>query len=261
MNIYSKNIDLNSTVELVIEEQRKEDINRDLNATIKQMITEPSKLEVAWIFFGDGLTFYEDSAKKNLGDTDYYSLINNIEIDIKKCIKSNLDKIDFASYKDALKDINQIILDFVLNVRDNELYEIENKKPELGVGFHASHMIFLREMALVAFKNSHYSLALELHLRCKELVSVIVETDKIAPKFLEYKMSTNNKKKADNRWSKHNQTRPEKKKQYLQIMDEQNLTTFTETAEYIKQHIETDKKPSYDTIKRWLSQASQGDFS
>ena len=60
--------------------------------------------------------------------------------------------------------------------------------------------------------------------------------------------------------SKHNQTRPEKKKQYLQIMDEQNFTTFAETAEYIKQNIETDKKPSYDTIKRWLSQASKGDF-
>jgi transposase len=61
--------------------------------------------------------------------------------------------------------------------------------------------------------------------------------------------------------SKHNKTRPEKKKQYLEIMDQQNLTTFAATAEYIKQNIETDKKPSYDTIKRWLSQASKGDFS
>ena len=43
-------------------------------------------------------------------------------------------------------------------------------------------------------------------------------------------------------------------------MDEQNFTTFAETAEYIKQNIETDKKPSYETIKRWLSQASKGDF-
>ncbi len=70
-----------------------------------------------------------------------------------------------------------------------------------------------------------------------------------------------NKDKADKRWSKHNQTRPKKKKQYLQIMDEHNFTTFAETATYIKQHIETGKKPSYRTIEIWLSQASRGDFS
>ncbi|WAI88591.1 hypothetical protein SC65A3_02067 [Psychrobacter sp. SC65A.3] len=75
------------------------------------------------------------------------------------------------------------------------------------------------------------------------------------------KLSKSNKTKANKRWSKHNQTRPEKKKLYLEIMDQQNFTTFAETAEYIKQHIETDKKPSYDTIKRWLSQANKGDFS
>ena len=75
------------------------------------------------------------------------------------------------------------------------------------------------------------------------------------------KISLQNKEKAKNRWSKHNQTRPEKKKQYLETMDQQNFSTFAETAEYIKQNIETDKTPSYDTIKRWLSQASKGDFS
>lgn len=78
---------------------------------------------------------------------------------------------------------------------------------------------------------------------------------------IESKISTQNKEKANNRWSKHNQTRPEKKKQYLEIMDQHNFTTFAETAEYIKQNIETDKTPSYDTIKRWLSQASKDDFS
>lgn len=78
---------------------------------------------------------------------------------------------------------------------------------------------------------------------------------------IDTKISLQNKEKAKSRWSKHNETRPEKKKQYLDIMDQQNFTTFAETAEYIKQHIETDKKPSYDTIKRWLSQASKGNFS
>ena len=74
-------------------------------------------------------------------------------------------------------------------------------------------------------------------------------------------MSFESKKKANTRWSDHNQEKAEKKKQYLEIMDEQNFTTFTETAEYIKQNIETGKKLSYDTIKRWLSEANKGNFS
>ena len=246
---------------MVMDNISKEKLNKDLTATIKKMISEPSNLEVTWIFFGDGFTFYESRAKSDLGGTDYYSLINSIETDINECIQNTLDKIDFSTYQSALKDINQTILDFVLNVRDNELYEIKNEKPELGVGFHASHMIFLRQMSLLAFSKCHYSLAIELYARCKEVVSLIVEVDKFAPKLIEYEMSVSNKKKAKTRWSKHNQTRPEKKKQYLEIMDQENFTTFAETAEHIKQHIETDKKPSYDTIKRWLSQASKGDFS
>ena len=79
--------------------------------------------------------------------------------------------------------------------------------------------------------------------------------------YVEAVASNIGRKAAGVRWSKHNQTRPEKKKQYLQIMDEQNFTTFAETATYIKQHIETGKKPSYRTIELWLSQASKDDFS
>ena len=220
----------------------KEEFNKDLNAIIKKMISEPSNIEVAWVFFGDGTKFDENKAINDLVDTKYHDLINSIEAGISQCIESNLHNIDFSSYKSTSNDINQIILDFILNVRDNELYEIDNEKPELGVGFHGTLMVFLREMSLLAFNNSHYLVAMDLHSRCKELVSLIVEVDKTNRFMIEYEISKRNKTKANNRWLKHNQTRPEKKQQYLEIMDQENFTTFAETAEYIKQNIETDKK-------------------
>lgn len=40
-----------------------------------------------------------------------------------------------------------------------------------------------------------------------------------------------------------------KKKQYLEIMNQQNFTAFAETAEYIKQHIETDKNHLMTLLK------------
>ncbi len=70
-----------------------------------------------------------------------------------------------------------------------------------------------------------------------------------------------NAKNANLRWEKHNQTRTEKKKQYLQIMRDKGFTTYAQTATYIKQEIEKGDKPSYDTICRWLSQAGKGDFT
>lgn len=125
-------------------------------------------------------------------------------------------------------------------------------------------------LKIVMYKSLSY-LSYELgfyHVSCKHHEVAIlmyggvianVSFDEVS--YIEAAASNIGKKAAEVRWSKHNQTRPEKKKQYLEIMDQENFTTFAETAEYIKQNIETDKKPSYDTIKRWLSQASKGDFS
>ena len=103
--------------------------------------------------------------------------------------------------------------------------------------------------------------AAALSIFSKNYNRLVYAADMDFDSIIDAKISLQNKSKANKRWSKHNQTRPEKKKQYLEIMDQQNFTTFADTAEYIKQNIETEKTPSYDTIKRWLSQASKGDFS
>ena len=260
MKSCSKNKNLDNAVKQSIEEQIKEDMNRDLDATIKQIISEPSNLEIEWAVFRDELIFYRNKTNKKLGNSRYFELINNIEIDANQYITDNLDLIDFSSYENCMKDINKIIFDFVTNVLDNRLYEMGNSQIMEGSGYYSSHIIILRQMALLAYNQSHYGVAMELHTQSKTHLSLVADV-KRTPVFFRHKVSELNKHKANNRWSKHNKSRPEKKKRYLQIMDEKNFTTFSETAEYIKQHIETDKKPSYDTIKRWLSQASKGDFS
>ncbi len=137
---------------------------------------------------------------------------------------------------------------------------LESKDLEC-LNFHSlCHCIKLKAYAKLYFENQQY----EVSFYCVNLASYVfgAGTNEVrGDNNFQKKLSDSNKSKADKRWSKHNQIKPEKKKQYLEIMDQQNFTTFTETAEYIKQHIETDKKPSYDTIKRWLSEARKGDFS
>ena len=170
----------------------------------------------------------------------------------------------------VMSAFKNIARNFVLYADDNDLvneildrYVIEEKNRLLDCNLtEILRIILYRCLSCLAYDLGFY------HVSCKhhELAILIyggaltnASFDDIS--YMETVVSTIGKKAADKRWLKHNQTRPEKKKQYLQIMDQQNFTTFAETAEYIKQNIETGKKPSYDSIKRWLSEARKGDFS
>ena len=161
------------------------------------------------------------------------------------------------------QEIALILHDITSNSVMYAFEELEKNIPEPSAfKYMVSDMITLL-LGLLFFKNNILIPAgsAALHIFSKNYNKLLYIGDADFDWLIESKISTQNKKKADNRWSKHNQTRPEKKKKYLEIMDQKNFTTFAETAEYIKQHIETDKTPSYDSIKRWLSQASKGDFS
>ena len=161
--------------------------------------------------------------------------------------------LDFEPYMNGGFLVNHILEEYTSEEKDRllscDLREI-------------LRLMLYKELAYLAFDNGFYDVACWHHQATVLMYGGAITNERFNPsEYIESELSARNKSKANKRWSKHNQTRPEKKKQYLQIMDEQNFTTFAETAEYIKQNIETDKKPSYDTIKRWLSQASKGDFS
>ena len=55
--------------------------------------------------------------------------------------------------------------------------------------------------------------------------------------------------------------RKKKKLEYIEIHRNKDFKNMRATAEYIKQYIDTDEKPVYDTVYRWLREANKGDFS
>lgn len=244
---------------MVMENMSKEDLNSDLYATIKETLLGVSNLRITFAAFGDRSTFDGEKLISTSEIAKDLNLVNYIDSNIIKYFDDNIDEIDFSSHNTSFTSLNSL---------SNDIYQsaIENKINELGsigkgskrpLTFKVIQMLAARKAAIVAFEKAHYYTAMEFYKNLIEMLNVTVSVNI----YDRSSKSLKGKEKAKTRWSKHNQTRPEKKKQYLQIMDQQNFTTFAETAEYIKQHIETDKKPSYDTIKRWLSQASKGDFS
>ncbi len=198
---------------------------------------------------------YKDRKKISI----IYELIEKIENiaieDCKELLEEQGYRVDFEKEESIMyRGLSVHIM------RSKKDIYLESKELKC-LNFHKlCDCINLKAFAKLYFENQQY----EASFYCINLAGYVfgAGTNEVSgDNDFQKKLSKSNKSKAKTRWLKHNQTRPEKKKQYLQIMDEQNFTTFTETAEYIKQNIETGKKPSYDSIKRWLSEASKGDFS
>ena len=219
---------------------------------IKELLDSPPNYLLSRNFFDVG---YKD--KKQI--SAIHNLIEKIESiaieDCKELLEEQDYRVDFEQEQPIM--YAGFAVDIIVNHKD--IY-LESKKLKC-LNFHKlCQCINLKAFTRLYFENQQY----EVSFYCVSLASYVfgAGTNEVSgDNDFQKKLSKSNKTKANKRWSKHNQTRPKKKKLYLEIMDQQNFTTFAETAEYIKQHIETDKKPSYDTIKRWLSQANKGDFS
>ncbi|MGO2213033.1 hypothetical protein ACTXJ2_06755 [Psychrobacter alimentarius] len=219
---------------------------------IKELLDSPPNYLLSHNFFDVG---YKDRKKISA----IHNLIEKIEnIAIKYC-RELLEEQDYYVNFEQEQPIMYAGFGIHIIFDHKDLY-LESKELKC-LNFHKlCQCIKLKAFTRLYFENRQY----EASFYCVRLASYVfgAGTNEVSgDNDFQKKLSRSNKEKANKRWSKHNQTRPEKKKQYLEIMNQQNFTAFAETAEYIKQHIETDKKPSYDTIKRWLSQANKGNFS
>ena len=247
------------------DEAYKDEINEDLHKSFEFALNHPTNKEIAWATFSEIETIYYSPSLSELKQPDEHKLINLISNEVKTYFEENIEKVDFSTRINARESID-LLIESIMDHKTKLTRHYDNSEIECEV--ESKHFIFIailvmvyREVALITYSKSHYYLAVSYNKMSNDYHSNLVHKSVFGMENFADKLTKVNKEKAKSRWSKHNQTRPEKKKQYLQIMDEQNFTTFAETAEYIKQNIETGKKPSYDSIKRWLSEARKGDFS
>lgn len=245
------------------DEAYKDEINEDLHKSFEFALNHPTNKEIAWAAFSETQSTYFSPSLSELKQPKEHKLINLISNEVKTYFKENIEKVDFSTRINARESID-LLIKSVMDHKTKLTRHYDKNESESE----SKHFIFIailvmvyREVALITYSKSHYYLAVSYNKMSNDFHSNLVHKSVFGMENFAHKLTKVNKGKAKTRWSKHNQTRPEKKKQYLEIMDQKNFTTFTETAEYIKQNIETGKKPSYDSIKRWLSEASKGDFS
>lgn len=162
------------------ESSRMDYINKSLHATMRLNLRYPINEIVAWGIFGDG-TFlkpdqllYSNYSESNIEtvslNPDHIELINNIEEDIKKIIAENSHKVDFSTMSSTQRGINKI-LDKCIKIKLKDLAPQLFEKKTVFKGYPiwwASLIISYREMAIFAFNNGNYYVAIQLNEFCRD---------------------------------------------------------------------------------------------
>lgn len=162
-----------------------EDVNKSLYATMKINLTFPINEIVAWAIFGDS-TFleptnflysnYSESCEHSLLiNKAHIELMNSIERDVKDCIAENSHKVDFTTIDSANRGIENI-LDTFLPKKYAELTPliIRKSNPFKAPIWWAALVIAYREMALFAFNNDSFYVAMQLNEFCRECQAQMV---------------------------------------------------------------------------------------
>lgn len=196
-----------------------------------------------------------------------YRQHNNIE-DNPKCecdydCECYLNKFIMPAFKNLALSFEPYMNDGSLVSHILEEYTAEEKDRLLSCDLkETSRLMLYKELAYLAFDNGFYDVACWHHEATVLMYGGSIAGERFNPsEYVENELSARNKKASDARWQPHREERKERKKKYLKIMKDKEFRTYADTATYIKQHIDTDSKPSHPTVCRLLSEADKGDFS
>lgn len=207
-----------------------EDVNKSPKVTMKLNLSYPINELVAWAIFGDS-TFIKDNAflysnyaEPNANtafiNTAHIELMNSIEQDIRQCIDENSQNVDFSTIDSTTKDIN-IILDEFLPKKYTELTLLMTKKNSAFKApiWWAALVIAYREMALFAFSNDNFYVAIQLSEFCRECQAQMVFKNIAFIEAYQKKLSEKHKKDGSKGGSQKGTNYSEPKKKALDYHD------------------------------------------
>ena len=159
---------------------KMDNINKNLHTVMRLNLRYPINEIIAWGIFGDG-TFlkpdqllYSNYSESNINtvslNPDHIELIDNIEKAIKKIIAENSHKVDFSTMSSTERGINDI-LDKSMRIKIKNFAPQLLQKKSVYEGYPISWaplIIAHREMAVFAFNNENYYIAMQLNEFCRD---------------------------------------------------------------------------------------------
>ncbi|TXD96535.1 hypothetical protein ES754_10380 [Psychrobacter frigidicola] len=238
-----------------------EDVNRNLHATFKVMISKPLNNVIACAAFADrnNPNDYEDVI-----NPEYEELLDSIENLIHKYVKDNDNKINFSTYESTFDSLELLSKNFFLEETHNILEDLVSKyeKKIWAWGILAAHIIMNRVLSLAAFANGHYQVSYLFHETAKETHLHTVFTNIHFMTALKNELSRRNRKSNDARWKGH----VEQLRRHYLSLDEirqgssNKKQTIKAVAQWICEH-HNDEQLELETIRDHLSKARKGIFT
>ena len=252
-----------------------EDLNQDIYLAMANSLRFPLNEIVAWAIFGDSTFVNEnDMLYSNYADItldnalinkSHLELMNTIEQDIKQCIDENTHSIDFSTLHSTNEGIDNILDKFLPN-KYEELTSLLCQKDNVFKGlpiWWAALVIAYREVAIFAYKNGSYYLAMQLSESCKECQSQMMFKNIAFIKAHKKKISNINKKNSITGWKGSVE---KQRRRYLELDEEYQkntgkILTLEGMAELIFNNGNNEFKMKFDTIRDHLSAARKGVFT
>ncbi len=251
-----------------------EDMNEDIYLAMANSLRFPLNEIVAWAIFGDS-TFIDESdllysnyadlsLDNNIINSEHLDLMNDIEQDIKKYIDENALNVDFSTIDSATKSIEGILTRFLL-VKNKELTSLHQKN-SVFKGFSiwwGALVIAYREMAIFAYKNGKYYVAMQLSEFCKECQSQMMFKNVAFIKAYQKKLSARNKIGGNAKWKN---TVEKQRRRYLELDHQYQKETgvklsIQDMAVLIYNNNDNEFNVTFETIQGHLSKARKGVFT
>ncbi|MGP9689518.1 hypothetical protein ACT3TH_10190 [Psychrobacter sp. AOP22-C1-C5] len=253
-----------------------------LNTAFELNLSKPTYEQIA------NLVFFDNDCTDAQRENNYTFLTNideainryvqNSEIDYKKDNTFNGSPDCGCDYDCecslnvfAMSAFKNIARQFDLDIKGNNAlvnsvladFTIEEQHRLLSCNIaEVLRIIMYKSLSYLAYNLGFYDISFKHHeVAIVMYGGIMVDVQVDITDYLEDEISARSKKASDARWQPHREEKKERKKKYLKIMKDKGFSTYTDAATYIKLHVDTDKKPSFPTVCRLLSEADKGNFS
>ena len=258
-----------------------------LTIAIRKILSVPTNLNIAESILQHSTC--SDSEKKNniifLSNIEQKTISyrnNNFNFDseafenyslsseqLEECTATGENELIYLLHRYTEDILSKLFLDFVNNPESYLPFRAtvssfqESEIDRLNSNVESIVEIYLyKTISILAYRLDVYDVALMYHDFVMTTYSGgIIEVSYNSGSYFKSVQSKRNTEAANIGAKSKQDFRKKKKIEYLAIMKEEGFTSYADTAEHIKQHVDTDKSPIYRTVCQWLSQADKGDFS
>lgn len=211
------------------------------------------------------LTYCKENFKFNIDDFANYSLPS---IYLEECRATGEKTSTYLLHRFAEDIYSKLFSDFINNpesytpfkATDSSFQQSELDRLNRNLKTIAELYLY-KAISISAYRFEVYDVALMYHdFLIVTYSGGTINVSYDSGEYFKSKLSKENTKAADARWTARREYRQQKKKEYMKIKEDQEFKKNTDATKYIKEYIDTGEEPTYEYVYKLLCEATNGNF-